>query len=239
MSETVGVSMVRFDLAGNSSPSKIANRSAMRRRYCFATALLLALCGPARGEATRQVWLVGNGFHSAIAIRTNDLPGGREMSGDPRADELLIGWGDADFFRRKINPWTVLAAICWPTPSILHVVPVRGSVAARFPRSDVIELTLPRSRHRALCAELDAAFARDARGRRIFVQRGYFAASRFYAGRESFYFPKMCNLWVAQKLQHAGVPVFSPTAFFAGELTRQAGKTGVRLQSRRRPVDAF
>lgn len=211
----------------------------MRRHFCFAIALLLGLSAPASAEATRKVWLVGNGFHSAIAVRTCDLPGGREISGDPRAEWLLIGWGDADFYRRKINPWTVLTAIVWPSPSILHVVPVRGSVADRFRRSDVIELSLPRSRHRALCAALGDAFARDPRGRRIFFQRGYFPESRFYAGRESFYFPKMCNLWVAQKLGHAGVRLFPPTAFFAGALIRQASQSGVRLQFRHRPVDAF
>ena len=175
----------------------------MCRHFCFAIAILLGLCAPASGEATRKVWLVGNGFHSAIAISARDIPGGRELSGDSRAEWLLFGWGDADFYRRKINPWTVLTAIVWPSPSILHVVPVRGSVADRFRRSDVIELSLPRSGHRALCAALDDAFARDARGRRIFVQRGYFPESRFYAGRERFYFPKMCNLWVAQKLAGA------------------------------------
>lgn len=229
--------MVRFDLAGNFEASKIAIRYAMRRGFYFAIATLLGL--DASACAADRVWLVGNGFHSGIAIRTEDLPDGQKLSGDPRAEFLLFGWGDAAFYRRQINPWTTLAALCWPTPSIVHVVPVRGSVTARFPRSDVIELSLPRSRYLALCRALDEAFSRDARGRRVFVERGYFPESRFYAGRESFYFPKMCNLWTAQKLQRAGVPVFAPTAIFASGLARQAARSGTRLQSRRRPLDAF
>ncbi len=211
----------------------------MRRSFTFALAVLLTLRSAALGEGQEKVWLVGNGFHSGIAIHTKDLPDGRKLSGDPRAEILLIGWGDAAFYRRQINPWTTLAALCWPTPSILHVVPVRGSVTARFPRSDVIEISLPRAQHLALCRALDEAFSRDARGRRVFVQRGYFPESRFYAGRESFYFPKMCNLWTAQKLRHAGVPVFAPTAIFASGLARQVARSGTHLQSRRRPLDAF
>lgn len=209
----------------------------MRCRFSLAIAALLGLCASAC--AADRVWLVGNGFHSGIAICAKDLPDGRNLSGDPRAEILLIGWGDAAFYRRQINPWTTLAALGWPTPSILHVVPVRGSVTARFPRSDVIALSLPRSRYLALCRALDDAFSRDARGRRVFVQRGYVPESRFYAGRESFYFPKMCNLWTAQKLQRAGVPVFAPTAILASGLARQVARTGTRLQSRRRPLDAF
>jgi hypothetical protein len=213
--------------------------TAMRRCLCLAAALLFTLTAGARGEARKPVWIVSNGFHSGLAVRVRDLPGGREISGDPRADKLLLGWGDSAYYRRRINPRTFIAALCWPTPSALHVVPIRGPVEERFQRSDVIELSLPASRVRALCEEVDAAIARDSRGRRLFVERGYFPTSRFYAGRESFYFPKMCNLWVAQKFRRAGIPIFTPGAFFASELTIQAERCGRRLRSHRRPVDAF
>ena len=202
--------------------------------------LALALGGHvAAAEETRPVWLVSNGFHTSLALRARDVPFRREIIGDPRADALLIGWGEADFYQGRVNAWTFGKSIFWPCPSVLHIVPLRGAVAARFAHSAVLRLTLPAAQFRTLLAQLDTAFARDPRGRRLFVARGYFADSRFYRGRERFYFPKMCNVWVAQKLHRSGLPFFVPGTMAASELMWQAQHFSHREQWLRRPVDAF
>ncbi len=198
-----------------------------------------ALCVRAGAAEPGTVWVVSNGFHSALVLRRSDVPFQREIGGDASADFLMFGWGDADFYRRRINPWTCLKAICWPSPSIIHVVSIRGSVAARFRQSDVFALSLSQSQLRNLARGIAEAFARDSRGRCIFVTRGYFPESRFYEGSERFYFPKMCNVWVAQKLRGGGVPVNVPSSVVASELMWQVRKLGTRQQSLRRPVDAF
>jgi len=187
----------------------------------------------------KPVWLVSNGFHTSLAVRTEDLPFAGEVIGDPRADSVLIGWGAADFYRGKVNLWTILKAVCGADSSLLHVVPVRGAVAARFRHSDVIQLHLSPTRMRGLAGDIDRAFARDRRGQRIFAGRGYYAASRFYAGRERFYFPVTCNFWVARQLRRSGIPIFTPTAIVADGLVRQAAKAGQRQSRRKKPVDAF
>lgn len=198
-----------------------------------------ALSGCAFADDARSVWLVSNGFHTSLAFRSRDVTFLREVTAESRVDGLLIGWGAADYYRGKVNPWTCLKAIAWPSPGILHVVPIRGNVAARFRHSDVIELSLSSSQFRFLLRQIDDAFARDASGRRVFITRGYFQDSRFYLSRERFYFPKMCNVWVAQKLRRSGVPVFVPTAMVANDLVWQADKLGKRRQWLRRPLDAF
>jgi uncharacterized protein (TIGR02117 family) len=208
-------------------------------RLGFLLALAVAGLRAAGAAETKPVWLVSNGFHSSLAVRARDVPFRREIAGQSRADALLIGWGAADFYRGKVNPWTVLKATFTPSPSVLHVVPVRGPVARRFAHSDVVEFALSPAQFRILLRELDAAFARDARGQRAFISRGYFADSRFYQGRDRFYFPKMCNVWVAQRLRQSGVPVFVPTAMAANDLVWQAAKLGKRQGWKRRPPDGF
>lgn len=184
------------------------------------------------------MWLVSNGFHTSLAFRAADVPFRSEIVGSG-VDEILIGWGAADYYRGRVNPWTCLTAIAWPTRGLIHVVPIRRGVAAQFRHSDVIELSLSSSQLRTLLRQIDDAFARDAARQRVFVGRGYYADSRFYASRERFYFPKMCNVWVAQKLRRSGVPVCVPTAMVANDLVWQAGKLGQRRQWLRRPVDGF
>ncbi len=152
---------------------------------------------------------------------------------------MLFGWGAGDFYRGHANPWTLFTAIIGANQSVLHIVPVRGSLTARFPHSDIIQLDLPRPDVRILAAEIDRAFALDSHRERIAAGRGYYPESRFYAGRERFYFPKMCNVWVAQKLRRSGVPVTASAALIASDLVRQTEKLGHRLHSRRRPADAF
>jgi hypothetical protein len=98
-------------------------------------------------------------------------------------------------------------------------------------------ITPPRLRR--LTAQIDLAFIRDKCGRRIAAGRGYFVDSRFYVGSERFYFPKMCNTWLAQKLRRSGLPICAPTAIVAGDLTRQAAKFGERQRRRSKPLDGF
>ena len=205
-------------------------------------AILLFFAACARVDAAekmRPVWLVGNGFHTSLAFRVRDFPASAAWSGDRDADHLLIGWGAADFYRGRTDLWTICRSIGWPTPSALHVVPVRGAVARRFLHSDVIRLQLPSENARRFFAALDASFARDKDGRRRLLGPGYFLRSRFYAGREHFCFFKMCNVWFAQKLRRSGVPINPLTSITAAELARQVAKVGHREHTRSKPLDAF
>lgn len=206
------------------------------------TVLALALsilAGITHADETKPVWLLSNGLHTSLAVRARDVPFRQEIAGPSRADTLLIGWGAADFYRGNVTLCTVLRATLTPSPSVLHIVPVRGPLARRFAHSDIIELTLTPAQFRTLLAQLDAAFARDDAGRRDFISPGYFENSRFFRGSERFYFPKMCNLWVAQRLHRSGLPICVPGAVAASELIWQAERIGKRRQSLRLPVDGF
>jgi uncharacterized protein (TIGR02117 family) len=215
--------------------------SALRlNAHLLALALAIwAAAAAAARETAKPVWLVSNGFHTSLAVRAKDLPEARNIAGDARADLVLIGWGAGDWYRGRTNAWTLVKAICGIGPSILHVVPVRGAITGRFPRSDVVELRLAPAEMRRLAARLDRSFSRGQAGRRILVGRGYYPESRFYIGRDRFYFPKMCNFWVAQALRDSGVRVCVPTAITADNLTRQVERSGRRQQRRSKPVDAF
>jgi uncharacterized protein (TIGR02117 family) len=211
----------------------------LSNKFIFLLLLFVSSGRNAGAEEQRPIWLVSNGFHTSIGVRSGDFPLRREVAGAAAADHLLIGWGGSEFYRGRANPWTLFKSISWPNPSALHVVPVRGSLARRFRRSEVIRLMLPSARHRELMKDLAASFARDSTGRLTVLGPGYFPVSRFYAGTERFCLFQMCNLWIARKLRRNGVRVFVPTAIAPSELMWQAARLGHREQGRRRPADTL
>jgi len=177
----------------------------------------------------KPVWMVGNDFHTSIVLLAKDVPYRAEISGLPGADYVAFGWGASADYRGPSRPWTEVQAMI-PLPGALHVVPFRGPVTRRFPHCDVVLLRLKQASFATLIAELDHAFARDRTGRRIFLARGYFPDSRFYASRERFFFPYVCNMWVAVKLERAGVPFFLPRTILSNSLILQAREYGITLQ---------
>ncbi len=192
-------------------------------------------------ERRRPVWIASNGFHSAFILRVEDLsPDLRLRLRDRQARWAVIGWGDRNFFMAKPpTVWMAVAAVFWPTQSALHVLPLRQPPELALARSDIVRLALPESAVARLRVYVDSQFARDASGRRVSLGTGFVPTSEFFLGAESFYFPKMCNVWTARGLRLAGVRVASPLAITAGGLMWQLTGSGQRTSSRQRPVDAF
>jgi hypothetical protein len=199
--------------------------------------MCLGLSGRACAAETQPVWLLGNDFHTSLVFRTRDVPYWRDISGDPHADELAIGFGASADYRGPSTPLTIFLAI-FPNRAALHVVPIRGPVTRRFPHSDVVLLWLkPQSLAKLVC-EVNRSFAFK-NGNRVFLCRGYYPDSRFYASSEIFYFPYVCSEWVAIKLAHAGVHFFLPRAILSNSLILQAREKGVMLQRHRDPEEHF
>jgi hypothetical protein len=204
---------------------------------CWIACLALSIASLSGAE--KPVWVVSNGFHTSLGVRTADFPLAGQMEGTRGSDELLIGWGAHDFYQGVANPWTLLEAIL-PNRSVLHVVPVRGPIARRFAHSDVFRLRLTSVQFEALRRQLEAAFARDPRGRLVPTGHpGYYPDSHFYPGHDLTYFPKMCNFWVAARLRQSGLSLRPAEAITAADLMFQAQRLGTREASLARPHDYF
>jgi hypothetical protein len=171
-------------------------------------------------------------------LPARDVPFAREISGSAEPDEIAIGFGAAADYRGPSTPWTVLQAM-FPNRGALHIVPIHGPITRRFPHSDIVLLMVSHRSFAKLVLEVDRSFAVTRDGRRELIGRGYFQDSRFYRSRERFFFPYVCNMWVAVKLSRAGVPFFLPRAVLSNSLILQARKKGVMLQRRHGEFEAY
>ncbi|MEA3188626.1 MAG: hypothetical protein QOD99_2456 [Chthoniobacter sp.] len=188
--------------------------------------------------AASSVWVVSNGFHSSIGIPASALPSCK-FPAARGADFLLLGWGDADWYRGHVTPGTFCSAVFWPTPSVLHVVAVRGRLSKRFRHSDVVRIELTPAQLLSLAVALDQSFARDEHGRLRPAGKGFQPGSEFFKSCESFYFPKMCNYWIAEKLRNSGLRLSVVASLSASGLVRQAALVGLPEQARGGPADYF
>lgn len=218
--------------------SKVPGVLTHRAIVVLALVAFFCLAAPGSGRA-QPVWIVSNGFHSSLAFRARDVPDFAALTGDRRADFILVGWGDADFYRYPATAWLLVKAVCWPTPGALHILPVRGALASALRNSDIIRFDLASPQFHRVRDRLDRHFARNASGAVESLGNGYTKTSRFYLSKESFYFPKMCNMWAAETLREGGVRVIPGLAIAASCLQWQIGPQGRRVNTRRRPLDAF
>jgi len=203
--------------------------------------LFLLLVGVAESTHAESVWLVSNGFHTSIGVRTREVaPQVRRLVNDPHADHLLFGWGAAIYYTApKVTPGVSCRATLLPTASAVHVVPVHGSLARRFAHSDVFRFEVPPQGLERVSQFILESVKRNSTSRPRLLGAGYFPGSRFYAGTEVFWVPITCNIWSARALREAGVRLPMVCAFAAPNLVWLSSKRGVREQSRHPPLDGF
>jgi len=192
----------------------------MRR---LAAAILLAcavLCGcsssaervPSDTERSRVVYVVRRGHHTGLALAVADWPNRnwQVLASFPQARYLEFGWGDADYYQTP-DPTSgmTIAAIFWPTPTVMEVVPWRQSIAAGVEDSETVALHVSDVELQAIAKSIDEAFVQPISA----TGNGYDTASGralFFNANDKFHLFRMCNRWTAERLQLAGCSVRPP-----------------------------
>jgi len=199
---------------------------------------------PPAGAPTIEVFVVGHGYHAGIVVpraRTADVA-------DANADRNLfaatmrfgaypwmeIGWGDEGFYTSvpTVASLTVplaLRALFRPgNPSVVHVVGLADHPRAAFPTSDIVRLQLSEAGFARLVDRVDATFAvGEDGGPADALGPGLYGPSLFYRGVGAFHLFNVCNHWIADLLDAAGVPTAPVLATLPSgllfDLTRRGG----------------
>lgn len=189
--------------------------------------------------ATERVWVVSNGWHTSVALRAKDTPAELRAL-DGKARFFVIGWGGRDVYMwQNFQPWQVFTSVFLPSASAVHVIPVRSSLLAGCPHSEIVEFDTTRDGIARLRERLRGAVSCDAAGQPLVAGPGKSPLSRFFIGSETYIFPKTCNTWAAACLQAAGVPMRASAAIVADNLMWQGRHHGRTLATRSDPPDAL
>ena len=219
-----------------------ARRPDSARSLSFVILLVLLLAGcAARADplnssaveaAPKVIYVVSHGWHTGIVIARADLPDDWHGLQDfARSDYLEFGWGDAGFYPAEEGTvWLALKALFWPTPSVLHVAGITGSVTGFFPKSQLVRIRLLESGFVRLLRFIRDTYWLGAEGRAIPVAAGLYGDGKFYRARGKFYFPKTCNYWTVSALREAGLPVIPLFAVTGGGVLSQVERHGDVIQ---------
>jgi uncharacterized protein (TIGR02117 family) len=172
------------------------------------------------GAPTTEVFIVSHGYHAGIIIPAQAFAedGSRPALGYLRTrfagfERLEIGWGDEGFYREvptmeSLNLSLALRALFRPgNPSVLHVVGVGDDPRATFARSDLVRVELGEAGFARMLDKLDATFARaPGGGLPQELGRGLYGFSLFFRANGTFHLFRVCNHWIADLLDAAGLP---------------------------------
>jgi uncharacterized protein (TIGR02117 family) len=182
-----------------------------------------SLYPPRPGSPRVEVLVAANLYHSGIvlprealaeAARRHALPALAAVTARFGAYERLeFGWGDEGFYTRvpttaELTTALAMRALFRPgNPSVVHVVGLAEHPRRAYPDASVVELALGEDGVARLAAVLDASFARSGRDGTIEeLGRGLYGPSLFYRAVGTFNLLRVCNHWIADLLDAAGVP---------------------------------
>jgi uncharacterized protein (TIGR02117 family) len=184
---------------------------------------------PADGAPAVEIHVVNHGYHSGLSLPRAALARVAARRGHAALltvstrfadyDWLEIGWGDEGFYRlvpsvASLTVRIALRALFMPgNASILHVVGLRSHPQAAFAALDVVPIRISEAGLERLVGLLEASFARGGNAAPADdLGPGIYGPSRFFRGSGAFHLLRVCNHWVADLLDAAGIPTSSMLA---------------------------
>jgi uncharacterized protein (TIGR02117 family) len=174
------------------------------------------------GEPTVTVFVVSHGYHAGIVLPRATLADAASRLGQAALVAvsarfaaypfLEIGWGDEGFYRSVPTlaaltvPMAARALFMPGNPSVLHVVGLTDPPRIAFPSADIIALDLSRDGFARMLGRIEQTFAPGTGVAADDLGPGLYGPSRFYRANGTFNIFRVCNHWLADLLDTAGVP---------------------------------
>lgn len=176
-------------------------------------------------EQVRSIYIVKRGGHTGIAIAAADWPDRNWslLADFPDSEHLEFGWGDELFYQAEPETvWLGTRAALWPTSSVIHVIGVRSPIADNIYADDVVEVRVSADGLRRMAEAIQREFTEQTPVATPVSLRAAPKPNHFYSAKRKFYFPRMCNWWIATRLEEANCPILPWTVVTATRIMREA-----------------
>jgi uncharacterized protein (TIGR02117 family) len=176
-------------------------------------------------EQVRSIYVVERGWHTGVAIAAADWPDRHwSVLADFRdSDYLEFGWGDERFYQAEPETtWLGIRAALWPTSSVIHVIGVRSPIFENIQADDIVEVRVSQEGLRRVAEAIQREFTEQSPAATPVSLRAAPKPNHFYSARRKFFFPRMCNWWIATRLQEANCPIQPWSVVTAPRIMREA-----------------
>ncbi len=198
------------------------------------------------GRDGLEVVLVSNGYHAGLALprrQVANLAGARGLpallsvsSRFGHYDWIEVGWGDAAFYRSTPTTDDFQWRLAWRALSgqgegtALHVVGLDAEPERAFPAASLVRIRLSPEGFARLGQRVEESFALDEGRRPLELGPGLYGPSLFYKAAGRFNLFRVCNHWIADLLDAAGVPTTPLIALLpAGLIADLRWRSGLSL----------
>lgn len=174
------------------------------------------------GEQGVDILLVNNGYHSGLVLPRALLTSiaSEQKQGAVAAmarrfaayDWVEVGWGEARFYREaptidQLNWRLAISALFGSdNEAVLHVVGIWDEPQKVFRDAERVLLRISARGAARLLARLNETFDLDPLGLPEELGSGLYGPSLFYRAKGRFNILNVCNHWIADLLDAAGVP---------------------------------
>jgi uncharacterized protein (TIGR02117 family) len=207
-----------------------------RKLISLAVVLLLvcALPGCATGgaclddstppELVRSIYIVKRGGHTGVAIASAYWPDRNwsVLADFPGSDYLEFGWGEERFYQAEPETvWLGIRAALWANASVVHVIGVRSPIADNIYANEVVEVRVSADGLRRMAEAIQREFTERTPVATPVSLSAAPKPNRFYSAKRRFFFPRMCNWWIATRLEEANCPIEPWSVVTAGQVMRR------------------
>lgn len=160
------------------------------------------------GPRDHRIYLVDYGFHTGIALPCEAVARRGLFLDQPPCRWVEIGWGDEAFYRNTaevsdFDPQLALNALFGLGDTVLHVLYLNAAPPDVFQASAVAPLDLDAGGLDRLIDHVAASLIRPTQS----LGPGHWgAASRYYRSGLRYGPTRLCNHWVSDGLNAAGLP---------------------------------
>lgn len=176
-------------------------------------------------EQVRSIYVVKRGWHTGVAIAASDWPDRNWplLADFADSDFLEFGWGDARFYQAEPETWWLaIRAALWPTSSVIHVIGVRSPILKNTQANDIVEVHVSADGLRRMAETIQPEFEEQHPTATPVSLSAAPTPNHFYSAKRNFFFPRMCNWWIASRLEEANCPIQPWSVVTATRIMREA-----------------
>ncbi len=158
-----------------------------------------------------QVWMLADKLHTGMVFPYDWLleSGFIPPENFPYCKYVTFSWGDRNAYvnQRRLKPSEVVYAIFLPSPAVMECIPINWDVAEVSPHQQIWMKSIPRERGPYVASFLNHCVIPDAKGFPTTVGPSSWGNGVLLNSPQSYYFPRICNVWTGQALEACGAKI--------------------------------